>query len=61
MEKYKLTIAKRIQGTWFQDWASGQLEHMASYGDNKRELEREAAKANKDFADDDRYYHVVEA
>lgn len=33
---YKITIAKRIQGKWHNDWYSGQLEHMAKYG-NRRE------------------------
>jgi hypothetical protein len=30
---YKLTIGKNLQGTHKHDWYSGQLEHMAKYGD----------------------------
>lgn len=33
MELYKLTVAKLIQGKWHDDWYSGQLGHMAKYGD----------------------------
>lgn len=35
MKIYKLTIGKRVGGGNSHDWYSGQLEHLAKYGDLK--------------------------
>lgn len=33
MKLYRITMGKRVAGGNRHDWYSGQLEHMASYGD----------------------------
>jgi NADH:ubiquinone oxidoreductase subunit C len=39
---FKVTISKKTAAGWDKDWASGQLEHMASYHSTQEEADEVA-------------------
>jgi hypothetical protein len=50
--QFKVTLRKRTQGTWDNDYASGHLGFMAEYFDSKEEAEAESDKRNEKLAQD---------
>jgi hypothetical protein len=48
--QFKVTLRKRTQGTWDEDYSSGHLGFMAEYFDSKDEAEAESDKRNEKLA-----------
>ena len=48
--QYKVTMAKRTQGTWDYDYSSGQLAFTGEHFDDKAEAEATAEKLNNELA-----------
>lgn len=49
-QQFKVTLRKRTQGTWDEDYSSGHLGFMAEYFDSKDEAEAESDKRNEKLA-----------
>ena len=47
---FKVTLAKKTAAGWDMDYASGQLEHMASYHATKADADAEADRRNSKLA-----------